>query len=245
MQTKTLFIDDAGVLNSNQLRGPQWNTHIGRFMVDHLGGSARDWECANAIVASQVVSQKFRDQLRAASGLPVLTFALFEPAYAEAWLYGMCNIVGIQTPGKDELIRLHREAHIYANSQVKAEIGGAGEAIRKLSNTGFTIHLASNGASYENEMILQGMGIRTYIGTAYGTDIVNIMKEGPDFYKAIFAHAGVHPTDAVVIDDKCQMLSYAANLGAMTVCVGTDDCGEYKPDHRVPAIGQLDVGIVS
>lgn len=245
MQTKTLFIDDAGVLNNNQLRGSQWNTHIGRFMADRLGGLARDWERANAIVASQVVSQKFRESIRSESGLPVLTFDVFEPAYAEAWIYGMCNIVSIQAPAKNELIRLHREAHIYANSQVKAKIVGAGEAVRKLSNDGFTVHLASNGASYENEMILQGMGIRKYVGTAYGTDIVNVMKEGTDYYKAIFSHAGVHPADAVVIDDKCQMLSYAAKLGTMTICVGTDDCGEYKPDHRIPTLIQLDVRIVS
>ncbi len=239
MNRPVIFLDDAGVLNSNRLRGPQWRTHVGRFMADRFGGEAEAWGDANAVIAAKIVNPEFREQTRLRLGLRDLTFEAFEHAYANAWITGLFEAVGIPLPRLIDQLLVHREAHVYACERVRAEIAGASDAVRYLHLMGCKLHLASNGPSYENEAILRSMGIRAEIGEAYGTDIVNVMKESGKFYEAIFRHADVEPYEAIVIDDKCEMLSYAAKIGAGTVCVGDNESAEFEPDVRVQHLSEF------
>ncbi len=244
MKSPVIFLDDAGVLNSNRLRGPQWNIHIGQFMADRYGGEAEAWGEANRAIATKIVTPEFRNQTRARLSLRELTFEAFELAYANAWLTGMFEMVRIRFPNHIDQLALHREAHVYACEHVRAEIAGATDAVRHLHSCGCKLHLASNGASYENEAILRCMGIRSEFGEAYGTDIVNVMKEGGRFYEAIFRHACIEPDDAIVVDDKCAMLAYAAEIGAYTVCVGEDKTADFQPDARVSHLSDLTIDSV-
>jgi HAD superfamily hydrolase (TIGR01509 family) len=46
------------------------------------------------------------------------------------------------------------------------------------------------------------MGVRGCFDRLYGSDLVTVGKEGPEYYRRSFADAGVDPRDALVVDDR-------------------------------------------
>lgn len=208
-----LFIDDGGVLSDNSKRAPEWRRLLGEFFPSRLGGTAEDWAEANRAVFPPL----FERMWSALDDRP--GFRAFDRAYETAWLAGMAAHIGIAMPPHIDVYDLAAEATRYVTHRAQASIPGSAEALRTLHTAGFTIYAASGGRTYELDGYFTGMGIRDCFREIYGTDIVDIAKAGPAYYRAIFADAGIEPSDALVIDDSLDAIAWAASTGASTLQV--------------------------
>jgi HAD superfamily hydrolase (TIGR01509 family) len=208
----SVFIDDGGVMNDNARRAEQWAPLVGAFFSPRLGGSPDAWASANREIA----------HLWTAPGRFASDFAAHCRAYDLAWLGGMCQRVGVRMPPEAEALALAAEAAGYVARRVRAAYPGAAAAIRELSARGCSLHTASNERSAELDGDLEGMGVRDCFGLLFGPDLVNAWKDGPGYYERIFAHAGLHPAAALVVDDNADAIAWAKAVGAHVVHLGTD-----------------------
>ncbi|HLG75682.1 MAG TPA: HAD-IA family hydrolase [Ktedonobacteraceae bacterium] len=215
MKLPILFIDDGGVMNDNSRRAAQWQCLVGEFFVPLLGGTQEAWQAANRVVADGLFEpESWRRRVEAA-----VDYEDFDRAYHWDWLDGMCKLVGVPTP-MDEWLPLTHRATTYICSRVHATFPGAVEALRRLKQQGYQLHTASGESSFSLEGSLAAMGVRDCFGALYGPDLVNTLKERPDYYERVFAAADVTPGDAIVVDDIPSALMQAAQLGARTILVG-------------------------
>jgi HAD superfamily hydrolase (TIGR01509 family) len=211
-----ILLDDGGVMNNNLLRGEQWPHLVGEFFAPRLGGAENAWAAANRIVIQRIL-EPTNWLLRMQA---FVDYASFECAYWLDWLGGMCQHVGIALPPEEECIELARQAESYIIPLVKSAFPGASEAIRQLHEDGYIIHTASAGSSVHLTLYLEGMGVRDCFEQLYGTDLLNVMKEGPEYYVRLFADLQLSPAEVLIVDDRPRALTWARNLGARSVLVG-------------------------
>lgn len=215
MKLPILFIDDGNVMNENSRRAAQWQYLVGEFFAPLLGGTQEAWQAANRVVADGLFEpESLRRRVEAA-----VDYEDFDRAYQWDWLDGMCKLVGVPTPA-DEWLPLTHRATTYICSRVHTAFPGVVEALRRLRQQGYLLHTASGESSLQLEGYLAAMGVRDCFGTLYGPDLVNTLKERPDYYERVFAAAGVTPDDAIVVDDSPWALMRAAQLGARTILIG-------------------------
>jgi HAD superfamily hydrolase (TIGR01509 family) len=212
---RAIFLDDGGVMNDNSLRGPQWQRLVGEFMPPRLGGRPEQWAEANRTV----IGPLWDDFQHRANEYP--NFAAFSRAHDVAWVRVMCEFVGVAVPPDDEAAALAEAATAYIAPQIRAAYPRAIEAVRTLHAAGFTLHTASNETSAELDAYLTGMQVRECFTQLYGPDLIDQLKDGPEYYRRMFAHAGIDATEAMVVDDKPQLCGWAREAGARAVCVGT------------------------
>ncbi len=82
------------------------------------------------------------------------------------------------------------------------------------------LHTASGESSLELGGYLQAMGVRDCFGRLYDPDLIDTLKEGPEYYERIFADLGIAAADALVVDDSPRATRWARQVGARTVLVG-------------------------
>jgi len=211
-----VFLDDGGVMNDNSTRALQWQRLVSEFFVPLLGGPAEAWTHANRVVADRLFEPvAWRRRVQAAPD-----YGSFESAYQVEWLQGMCELVGVGTPPEEECLRLARRAAAFITCRVQAAFPGAVDTIRTLHRQGYTLHTASGESSLDLAGYLQAMGVRECFGRLYGPDLIETLKEGPEYYERLFADLGIAPTDALVVDDSPRAIEWATQVGARTVLVG-------------------------
>lgn len=211
-----ILLDDGGVMNDNLLRGEQWPRLIGEFFALRLGGTEDVWAAANRIVIQHILDRaNWLARMQAFAD-----YASFERAYWLDWLGGMCQFIGIAPPPEEESVELARQAESYVIPRVRSAFPGASETIRQLNREGYTLHTASNESSVHLRLYLEGMGVRDCFGQLYGADLLNTMKEGPEYYIRLFSDLQLAPAEALIVDDNPRALAWAKELGAHTVLVG-------------------------
>jgi HAD superfamily hydrolase (TIGR01509 family) len=233
MDRLTIFLDDGGVMNDNERRGPAWQRLISAFLAPRLGGDPAGWMTANRIVAER----QFADYTRTMSGRTDLDVAAYLRANQVEWLTGMCALVGVPAPPADECLALAEATAAYVTPRVDAAFPGAVAAIRQLHAAGYTLHTASGEWQADLHGYLTGMAVRDLFGNLYGTDRINTFKQGPAYYTRIFADAGVAPAAALVVDDSPAAVGWARAAGARAVLVGVAGGAPVLSD--APAIGSL------
>ena len=67
------------------------------------------------------------------------------------------------------------------------------------------------------------MGTRELFGRVYGSDLLNVWKAGPAYYRAILADIETDPATAVVIDDSDRAIAWAGECGLRGVLVRRQD----------------------
>lgn len=212
----TIFLDDGGVLNDNDIRGPQWQQLVAEYLAPRLGGATDAWGEANHVVA-----QRLWDEF--ATRLSDEGYAAYWADYPARWLKEMCEMVGIEAPDDPVCVALSLETTGYVIPRVRAAYPGAVDAIKELHRSGHTLRTASGEPSDHLEGYLTGMGVRDcFAGALYGPDIVDTPKNHAQYYQRIFKHAAVEPADAVVVDNDLDMLANAAGEGATTVLISAD-----------------------
>ncbi len=235
MRWPAIFLDDGGVMNDNARRAAQWRRLVAEFLAPRLGGAPAAWERANHVVAHRIWNSS-REAMRRD---PDLDAALNREAELLQWLGGMCDEVGVRAPSdREACLELAAAASAYVTRRVRAAYPGAVEAIRTLRAAGFSLYTASGEHSADLEGYLEGMGVRRCFATLYGPDLVRCAKASPRYYISIFAHAGVAPEDALVVDDGEEALDWAATAGARTVLCGPNPPASSGHGH-VDQLAQL------
>jgi HAD superfamily hydrolase (TIGR01509 family) len=206
-------------MNDNRLRGEQWPALVGEFFAPRLGGTLDTWAEANRTIIAHILEpENWRQRALQATS----DYAAFERVYWLDWLGGMCQLVGITRPPKEECIELARQAEAYVIPRVRTACPGASETIRHLHTQGYTLHTASGESSIHLQGYLESMGVRDCFGQLYGSDLLDTLKERPEYYTRLFADAQLDPTDALVIDDSPRALTWARDLGATTVLISIE-----------------------
>ena len=203
-------------MNDNRTRALQWQHLVGEYFVPLLGGPADVWSRANRVVADRLFEPgAWRRRVQAAAD-----YCNFDRDYQVEWLQGMCELVGIETPTEEECPRLARGAAAFITRRVRAAFPGVVDTIRALRRQGYTLHTASGECSLDLEGYLHAMGVRDCFGRLYGPDLIETLKEGPEYYERIFADLGIAAADAVVVDDSPRAIEWAMRMGAHAVLVG-------------------------
>jgi FMN phosphatase YigB (HAD superfamily) len=70
------------------------------------------------------------------------------------------------------------------------------------------------------------MGIAGAFTQLYGPDLVDYVKYGPAYYRKVFAHAGVAPEDALVLESDQECCDWAREAGAQAVWIDLDGRGD-------------------
>jgi HAD superfamily hydrolase (TIGR01509 family) len=213
-----ILLDDGGVMNDNRLRGAQWQRLVGEFFTPRLGGTNAAWAEANRVVSTRMF-EPANWQTRAQTAL---TYPDFERTYWLDWLGGMCQHVGATRPPEEECIELARQSEAYITCRIKSAFPGAIEAIRDLHNQGYTLHTASGESSLHLQGYLEGMGVLACFGKLYGSDLLDTLKEKPEYYERLFADSQISPADALIVDDSPRNLAWARGLGATTVLISAE-----------------------
>jgi phosphoglycolate phosphatase-like HAD superfamily hydrolase len=215
---ETVFLDDGGVMSDNRRRAPEWVRLIGVFMPPRLGGTPEQWGYHNQRIIRQVLDDVFGRLSSFASHRE------FQRIYATNWMTAMCQAMAIEMPDNGE--ELYRELSIYVAEHAKCECPGAGDAVRGLHRAGYQLFTASGTASWELRGIVSRMGIADLFETLYGPDLIDRVKYGPNYYELVFAHAGVVPAQALVVDSDLECCEWARKVGAKAVWVDHDGRAE-------------------
>jgi HAD superfamily hydrolase (TIGR01509 family) len=218
MRPAVIFLDDGGVMNDNERRSAEWRRLIGEFLTPRLGGTPEAWGDANFVVFD---AQWKRFEAWQAERPPDHYADFFASRVErERWLGGMCERVGVPAPAGDGCAELAAATEAYVIPRVRAAYPEAASAIRALHAAGHVLATASGTLSDDLAQNVTGMGIRAcFSGRLYGPDLVQAHKAGPEYYRRIFADAGVEPSEALVVDDAPRALAWAAQAGARTVHV--------------------------
>lgn len=230
MTLPTIFLDDGGVLNDNQVRGGQWQRLVGEYFPPRLGGAPAAWAEANRLVSHRILTgPAWQARLHSTPD-----YAAFDRQYQLDWLHWMCAEVGVAPPPDDDAcVALAHTASAAIIRQVRSAYPGAVHAIRALHGRGYRLCTATGASSREIAGYLEGMGVRGCFDRLYGPDLINTHKVGPEYYTRLLADAGVAPEAALIVDDNAEVLRWAAQAGAQTVRVGPAGPG---PE---PAISRL------
>lgn len=235
MPQLVIFLDDGGVMNDNWLRGAQWQRLVAAFFVPKLGGTPEAWTVANyQVITRMLAPDPWQARLRAAPD-----YASFDRQYQIDWLRWMCDLVGVAAPADEDCVALGHAATRYITPCVRAAFPGVVAAIRALHQQGYVLHTASGESSETLDGYLQGMGVRACFDRLYGPDLVDTFKDGPRFYRRIFADAGVEPRDALVVDDNANAARWAALAGAKTVLIGAAPPSDTHPAWCLGSLAEL------
>lgn len=233
MVRPVLFIDDGGVISDNIRRAAQWRPLVAEYFAPLLGGSPEAWMLANhEVITGILAADAWAARLKSSRD-----YESFEREYFLYWLTEMCERVGVPSPPEEESIDLSRKATTWIIRQVRADFPGAAAAIRLLSDKGYRLCTASGEPSYDLEIYLGGMGVRSCFDRLYGPDLIGTFKAGPEFYERLLSDAGVSARDALVVDDNQVALDWASELGMRTVQV-TSTPGA-SGNGRAQAVGSL------
>jgi len=205
-------------MNDNARRATEWERLVGEFLSPLLGGEPSAWGEANRVVFERQWARF--EAWSAARGEDGYGDFFAQHSERVRWLRETCELAGIELPDEDASYRLACETEAYVMPRVRADFPDAAEAIRSLRAAGHRLGTASGHPSSDLEGVLAIMDVREHFSDRlYGPDLVRVLKNGPEYYRRIFADAGVEARDALVVDDSRFAIAWAAQAGAMTVHV--------------------------
>lgn len=226
---KTIFLDDGGVMNNNDLRAPQWRELVAKYFAPKYGGTIDKWKSANEVVFEQVFEQ-YEQIIR---GSPETRFNDWWGEIQIQWLTDMFNFVKITPPPYDHRQQISREASIWITTRVRSAYSGVVDTIKKLHKQGFTLCTASGEVSWELKGYLTGMKVINCFDRLYGCDLVDTFKGSQKYYEKIFDDMNINdPSQVLVVDDSIDPIIWASELGANVVHVlNSNTCTNSKCLH--------------
>jgi FMN phosphatase YigB (HAD superfamily) len=233
-ESPVIFLDDGGVMNDNARRGPEWQRLVGVYFAPRLGGAEAAWSQANL----RAVERETERGLRVRIENPHLDLGADREESIDLWFTGMAREVGVAVPDdRADRLRLVEDAIAFITRRVRSDYPGAIEAIQSLDRVGYRLYTASGEHSVELDGYLTGMGVRACFQTLYGPDLVQTSKAGPHYYERMFAHAGIAPESAFVVDDTEVVLEWAASVGTRTVLCRPEPPRSARHGHIVSLAG--------
>jgi len=211
----TLFVDKGGVLVDNTVLSPQYRRLLGEFLPTELGGEPDAWAKANVGAASRA----FARYQQASMSAPTTSIRDWFAEDVRRWLYEMCDDVGRPRPPAAQADRIATGAHEHVRRHVDIHAPRIVERLRHFHARGLKLHVASGDQHADVVGYLDTMGTLELFGRVYGSDLLNVWKSSPAYYRAILADTGTAPAAAVVIDDSDRAIEWAAECGLRGVLV--------------------------
>ena len=115
--------------------------------------------------------------------------------------------------------RITTTAFVYVLEHVAIQAPRIVQRLRGFRRLGLVLHTASGDSHADVAQYLRTLGVRDLFGRVYGSDLVNVWKAGPAYYRAILADAGVEAGSAILIDDSERAIAWAAECGLRGVLV--------------------------
>jgi len=232
-QIDYVFIDNGGVLTDNSARSPLYRRLVGQYFVPRYGGRQDAWEQANLDTFPKAWA---RFLVRVDNWDDSRDLAAAERLHSADWTRFLFTTMGLTPPANDEECALIGEAaDRWINPQIVTLFPGVEETVSFLA-TRYRLFTASDGFSTP-----LGETLRPIAGAferLYGPDLVNVPKSaGRPYYDAVFAHAQVDPSRALVLDDNLSIES-AHETGAITIYVKAEPDPGYR-GRRIGSFAQL------
>ena len=215
----TIFFDDGGVLNDNEIRGKQWKTYVGEYYSSRFGGEPEVWGEANQKLITSLFWIDEKDEFS--------DYQSFYNDFKKNMVLGMFTEAGKNPPEELKVEEVFNSTRQYVIPKVRSAIPGVIDSIKELFARKYILCTAAGVVSIEMKMYLEGMGLIKYFKGIYGPDIINTTKSDPDYYKALFNLSHVDPKKAIIIDDQPQFLENALNVGTNVIqaCI----TGQHEP----------------
>jgi phosphoglycolate phosphatase-like HAD superfamily hydrolase len=207
-----VFLDFDDTISDMRSLGPQYVVQLSIILAARFGGSEEGW----AVILADELPASLARYAEAFAGRPCMGFAKWVAAERARVAHTVIRRMGL-TPLVVDLSKLALQFQTAALKNCDALFPGVRDTLARLAEAGFQVHIASSQESAYLEAALEGAGIRAFVGTAYGPDLLDCAKEGPEFYEKLFRHAAVIPSNAVVIDDQPECLRWAAAAGARCI----------------------------
>ena len=227
-----VFLDNGGVITDNTRRATQYQRLVGEFFAPRFGGSRASWEAANVGIVPPTW-QRFNE--RVANWDRSQRDIVYEMSlYHVDWLRSMFAAAAVQAPpSEDACAAIALEVDNWINPQIDARFPGVDDTIEMLA-TRYRLYTASDGLSMP---LADALGdSASLFERLYGPDLINVPKSsGRPYYDAVFAHAGVDPALALVVDDNLANIIAARETGVRTVLVKAQP----DPAYDGPAIASL------
>jgi len=219
--TITVFFDDGGVLNDNNIRGEQWKTLVGEYYSGRFGGEPEVWGEANGKIIPSFFDMyrdgkdKFDD------------YQTFYNNFKKHMVIEMFKEAGKILPKNINLEEVFNSARDYVIPKVRSAIPGVIHAVKELALKRYNLYTAAGAVSIEMKLYLEGLGISQYFKEYYGPNLINTWKIDSEYYEAIFKHSKVDSAKAIIIEDNPRFLNSALQVGANVIqaCV----IGEHQP----------------
>lgn len=232
-----IFFDDGGVLNDNDIRGPQWSAFCGEFFHSKFGGDPKVWGEANRKITTSLATSFWGD-----TKVISQDYIMFYANYKSEWVKQMFEEYGRSVPPKKDRERIFDTTIEYVWPKIHSAIPGIVECVKELFSKGFLLYTSTGLHSKEIKMVLEGMGIKQFFSEFFGPDLINTRKRNPKFFDHIFKKVSIDSSKAIVIEDNPEFIGYALKTGAQVIqaCV----TGEYPPQfplyvenmHELPNI---------
>jgi phosphoglycolate phosphatase-like HAD superfamily hydrolase len=211
----TLFIDKGGVLIDNTTLSPQYRRLLGEFLPTELGGDSEAWANANVGAAHRA----FARYQQASMSEPSTGIRDWFADDVRRWLYEMCDEVDRPRPPAAQADRIANAAHEYVRRRVDIRAPRVVERLRDFHRRDLTLHVASGDQHADLVGYLETIGTREVFDRVYGSDLLNVWKASPAYYRAILADTGTEAANAVVVDDSETAIGWAAECGLRGVLV--------------------------
>ncbi|MCH8906750.1 MAG: HAD hydrolase-like protein [Candidatus Heimdallarchaeota archaeon] len=206
----SLFFDDGGVLNDNELRESEWRILVGEYFVPKFGGTMEQWATANKTVFDEFLA-RFETEYEGNSDYD------FEEMWRKEdliWIDSMIQEVGVEmNMTDDKKLKLVRDASVWIIGKVDSAIPGMVDIVTYLFKEHYRLYMALSSRFYELEGYLTNMNIRHMFTGLYGPDLISTPKSSSKYYCKIFKKENLRAEAVIVIDDTPSKLEYAKETG--------------------------------
>lgn len=208
---RTIFLDFDDTL-SDPFQFHVQNAHaIGAVLAEQYGGDRDGWAKA-AVDLLKEFEKEYEDKF---VDTPLNGYCEWLTTVRERSALQMFERMGLPSPL--EPTRVARETQFRALLRCNAAFPNAGTVLHAIRKAGYRINMASAQESEYLDAALRGAGLSDHFEWKFGPDLVNCAKEGPEYYRRIFAAAGVAAADCVVVDDFPRAIDWAMSAGASVI----------------------------
>lgn len=208
-----LFIDFENTLCDMAAHRAQFVGELSGLLAAEFGGERDRW----IDVLRQELEAGMADYARKFTGDPLAGFNAWIDVERVRVTSAAFAAMSVPLPNDGPAVELAKRLQFDALTGCNALIDGAEAALKGLFEMGVRTQIAS---AQESEYLLAaliGAGVESFTEMKFGPDLVDCAKEGPEFYRRIFAACEIRPSQAIVLDDQAMCLDWAEEAGARVV----------------------------
>lgn len=208
-----LFVDFDDTLCDHELLQRIYLDELAALLSSDFGATPDVWRAALVPEIAETRA-RYAERFR---GAPLAGYTAWLPEERARLGAAVFQRAGVEPPVGEPMDQLVQRLQFDALSCCDAAIPGSRDALRELFEAGVRTQLASSNDSEYLFAAMMGAHLESYTESKFGPDLVDCAKEGPEFYQRIFAACNVHPSRAVVLDDRTECLDWAEEAGARVI----------------------------